>query len=105
MPRTLASITGTGTVSTDGVVQSTEGFIAEGPMCSVYSFTLVSGGGSATARLHNAANATAVGTMAIVVAATNTTSPDVISGGAVLFNKGIRCIINGTGLVAHVVYD
>ena len=101
---TLASITGTGTVSVLGTVIGTEGLVATRPGI-VHSFVLVGGTGSGTSRLHNGSNATVTAaTMAVTVAGTNAVSPDVINA-PVVFNLGIRCIQAGTGIVAHVIFE
>lgn len=104
MAKTLAFITGTGTVFLNGTVENSDGVIATRP-ATVYSFVLVGGGGSGTARLYNSSNSTGtVATMAVGVVTTNVTTPNIIPH-PVYFNQGVLCTMAGTGNVAHVIFE
>jgi hypothetical protein len=57
MAKTLALITGTGTVTINGEVVSTAGVIAVRPL-TVYSVSMIGGPGAGSAILHDTADAT-----------------------------------------------
>ena len=102
----VAFITGTGTVTIEGVVSgiagSLKGVIKDSPT-RLYSITLMANTGSGTAFVYHAANATATGPAGTYTVATG--SSRTVDYGGAAFPLGLRIPISGTMHGVIAIYD
>lgn len=90
----IARITGTSTLSINGgAVENTTGFI-RGDRAEIYQVIVTGTGGAGTVHLHNAANATATGTIAVLVTAGTLPAVYQFDGGVA--PAGLRVVQSGT---------
>lgn len=89
----IARITGTSTLAFNGAVENTTGFIRSGNV-KVYQVFVTGTGGAGTVHLHNAANATAAGTVAVLVTAGTLPAVYQFHGGTI--PAGLRVVQSGT---------
>lgn len=102
--KSVARITGTGTVSVAGAVIATNGLI-RGNFVLVHEVTVTGTGGAGTSILHDTASGTGTGTIAVLI--TNGTLPASYDFDGAQTQNGLRVVQSGTtgNLQTIVVYE
>lgn len=102
--KSVARITGTGTVSIAGTVVATDGLIRSNYVL-LHEVTVSGTGGAGTTHLHDTDSGTGTGTIAVLVTAGTLPAPYPFGGAQT--SHGLRVVQSGTtgGLQTIVVYE
>jgi hypothetical protein len=104
MPKTIALVTGTGTVTKNGTVEVTTGIVV-GRGAYLHSITAIPNASTGGLRVHDTNSATGTGTVASFEFNATSESPQYLDGNGVAMINGIRVVGSGTFLSCMVVYE